>query len=130
MNYKILFLCLCLARITHLAAVEDPFVVLLEPCWNCLDDNDGSCEQFGGKWVLIGNITFKKRAAKDSLQLQQLRLHWNGPYIEILNASLYKKNFDPTKKEFLPIDEYLICDEIWNKVKQTLLLNFDAKQTL
>lgn len=110
---------------------DDAYSISMQPCWKCLDDGSpGSCKQFGGKWVLVGNITFKKRSLKDSLYLQQLTLMWHGPHINQLSASLYKKNFDPTKKEFLPIDEYLVCDGMWNKAKQALILTFDAKQTV
>ncbi len=108
----------------------DDFLITLESTWHCLDDNDGSCSLFGGKWVLVGNITFRKKSIQDSVHLQQLKLHWNGPFISSLSASLYKKNFDPTKKEFLPIDDYLICDGCWNNAKQTLVMTFDERQTL
>ncbi len=134
MKFRRLSLVTCILYVFTLIPLhvgsDDPFLISLEPCWQCLDDNNGSCAQFGGKWVLIGNITFKKRSLKDSIYLQQLRLLWTGPHIDTLSASLYKKNFDPTKKEFLPIDDYLVCDGIWNKVKQTLILTFDDKQTL
>ena len=110
--------------------IHDDFLVTLESTWHCLDDSDGSCSQFGGKWVLIGNITFRKKPVQDSIHLQQLKLHWHGPFIDALSASLYKKNFDPTKKEFLPIDDYLVCDGCWNNSKQTLVLSFDERHTL
>jgi hypothetical protein len=116
--------------VSHSNAILDDFVVTLESTWRCLDDTDGSCLQFGGKWVLIGNITFRKKSVKDSIHLNQLKLHWDGPFINALSASLYKKSFDPTKKEFLPIDDYLVCDGCWNNTKQTLILTFDERQTL
>jgi hypothetical protein len=109
---------------------HDDFVVTLESTWHCLDDNDSSCSQFGGKWMLVGNITFRKKSIQDSIHLRQLKLHWDGPFIDSLSASLYKKNFDPTKKEFLPIDDYLICDGCWNSTKQTLIMSFDERQAL
>jgi len=112
------------------STIHDDFIVTLESTWHCLDDTDGSCSQFGGKWVLVGNITFRKKSVKDSIHLHQLKLHWHGPFISTLSASLYKKNFDPTKKDFLPIDDYLVCDGCWNNTKQTLILTFDERQTL
>ena len=135
MNRTCIIGCILALGTIHLASPsdtqhKDDFAVSLESTWHCLDDSNGSCAQFGGKWVLIGNITFRKKSVKDSIHLNQLKLHWNGPFISTLSASLYKKNFDPTKKEFLPIDDYLICDGCWNNNKQTLSLNFDERQIL
>ncbi len=61
------------------------------------------------------------------LFLDTISLTWNGDYIDTLSASLYKKNLS---RNFLPIEDNLICDGIWNKKKQTLMFNFDEKETL
>ncbi len=99
--------------------------VSLEPKWQELNNDRSREEEFGGKWVLAGSIAFKKKA-KDFLSLTTLHLHWHGPQLENLAASLYKKDLD---KKFLPIQENLICDSIWNKNTQTLIFNF-KKQPL
>lgn len=125
MHYAItLFLCV-------LYVYPDKFIsITLDPLWHNLDATSNRSKQFGDKWILIGQITFKKKHSRDSIYLHRLRLSWHGPFIEHLSGSLYKKNFDPTKKEFIPIDEYLVCDGIWNKKKQTFILTFEEKQTL
>lgn len=102
------------------------FSVLIEPMWENLEHNPTRNEQFGGKWILVGSITFRKRC-KDPVCLQQIRFHWQGKEINHLIGSLYKKNPD---REFMPIQENLICDGLWNKPKQILVLNFDKKQSL
>ena len=50
-----------------------------------------------------------------------------GENIENLISSLYKK---VPNKEFLPIEDNLICDGIWNKKTQTIILPFEEKETL
>lgn len=81
---------------------------------------------FGGKWVLVGSITFKKKS-KEQLFIDTLSLSWKGQHIDHLVASLYKKNLS---RDFLPIEDNLICDGVWNKTKQSLIFNFDEKETL
>lgn len=105
--------------------LED-FNVILTPQWQDLESNAENAKQFGGKWILAGNITFKKKA-KDTVHLNRIYLQWEGSPIDNLVASLYKCEPD---KEFLPIQENLICDGLWNKAQQTLMLNFDKKETL
>ncbi|HLW73358.1 MAG TPA: hypothetical protein VKR54_04900 [Candidatus Babeliales bacterium] len=107
-------------------AAED-FNITLKPKWCNLDENCNKAAEFGGKWILVGSITFKKRC-KDPICMDTINLHWNGETIDNLIASLYKKNLD--KELFLPIEENLICDGLWNKAKQTLVLNFDEKENL
>ena len=75
---------------------------------------------------MVGSITFKKKS-KEPLFIDTLNLTWNGKHIDHLAASLYKKNLS---RDFLPIEDNLICDGVWNKTKQTLLFNFDEKETL
>jgi hypothetical protein len=117
--------------IASLFGNPNDFTISIEPSWKNLEhDDEGKSSQFGGKWILAGTITFKKKKADEAVHLHKLELHWHGAQIETLITSLYKKNFDPMKKDFLPIEDYLLCDGIWNKTKQTLLLNFESKQTL
>jgi len=106
------------------------FTISIEPSWDNLEHGNDKSSQFGGKWILAGSITFKKKKADEAVHLQTLLLHWHGISIDTLSASLYKKNFDPTRKDFLPIEDYLVCDGTWNKKKQTLVLDFNTKQTL
>lgn len=103
------------------------FNIILKSKWCDLDENCSKATEFGGKWILVGSITFKKRC-KNAVCIETINLHWNGEPLDNLIASLYKKNLD--KENFLPIEENLICDGIWNKTKQTLVLNFDEKENL
>ncbi len=100
--------------------------ITLKPKWRDLDGNSTKAAQFGGRWILVGSITFKR--CKDPICIETINLHWNGDHLDNLVASLYKKNLD--KELFIPIEENLICDGIWNKSKQTLILNFDEKESL
>lgn len=100
--------------------------VIVEPKWQNLEPNHAHACQFGGKWMLAGSITFKKKT-KDTLYLTELDLHWNGKPLDNLVGSLYDK---PLDKEFMAIEDALICDGTWNKTTQTLLLKFDKKRTL
>lgn len=119
-----------LCTMLPLVGNSNDFTISIEPSWENLEHNHEKNMQFGGKWMLAGTITFKKKKADEAVHLHKLELHWHGASIDALIASLYKKNFDPTKKEFLPIQDYLVCDGTWNKTKQTLLLNFENKHTL
>ena len=103
------------------------FNIILKSKWCDLDENCSKATDFGGKWILVGSITFKKRC-KNPICIETINLHWNGEPLDNLIASLYKKNLD--KENFLPIEENLICDGMWNKNKQTLVLNFDEKENL
>lgn len=101
------------------------FDVVLEPLWLELG-NSKKAEEFGGKWMLVGSIIFKKRI-KDPVCIGTIILRWSGDRLDNLIASLYKKNLN---KEFLPIEDNLICDGSWNKSKQLLILNFEEQESL
>lgn len=122
-RFTITFLLVTLAN-HHLSSNED-FQVLLEPKWENLQ-NSGETKEFGGKWILLGSITFKKKS-KEDVKLHKMYLKWHGQRIKDLNASLYKKTPD---KRFLPIEENLVCDSYWNPKGQTLVLNFNKKHRL
>lgn len=105
----------------------EEFNISLKPKWCDLDGNCTKATQFGGKWILAGSITFKKRC-KDPICIETINLHWNGDPLDNLIASLYRKNLE--KELFLPIEDNLVCDGAWNKTKQMLVLNFNEKENL
>jgi len=97
-----------------------------ESPWKELGLKKEPFEKTNGKPTLVAQITFKKRL-KDPVNLNSLKLRWHGPIIDHIFGSLYKK--DP-EKEFLPLQHNLVCDGVWNKAEQSLILNFDMKQKL
>lgn len=102
--------------------------ISLEPCWNNLEQKNTKKEVFGGQWVLIGSITFRKKQLKEEIKLEHIDLCWHGDKIERLNGSLYKKL--PHKK-FIPIEANLLCDGTWDMSNQHLVMDFsNRKQTL
>lgn len=101
--------------------------ILLVPRWENLEKQNMIERDLEGKWILVGSITFHKKS-KEYVKLEKLRLAWHGEQINHLSGSLYKKMPD---KQFMPIEEYLVCDGSWNKRNQQLILDFpDRKQTL
>ena len=102
------------------------FDITLTPKWSVLDGNRTKATDFGGKWILVGSITFKKRS-KDPIAIESITLQWNGDSIDNLIGSLYKKTPD---KDFLPIEDNLVCDAVWNKKKQVIIFNFDERENL
>lgn len=113
---------LSLSCITH---TED-FKLIVKPHWHNLESNSVKTQKFGGKWILAGSITFHKKA-KEQVDLTKLYLQWKGPFLDTLLASLYHKNPD---KNFMPIQDNLICDGTWCKNQQTLKLTFDKIHSL
>lgn len=105
---------------------SDDFSIIIESKWQDLEREPAKAKEFGGKLILVGSITVKKRS-KEHVALSKIYLRWKGCPIETLTGSLYKKETD---KDFHPIEEYLVCDGTWNKSKQRLLFEFDEKQTL
>lgn len=130
MKQKLYILISVITIQTSLYANTKNFNVILEPTWQDLERNAQKSKDFGGKLILVGTITFKKKESVEPVYLNHLELIWQGETIDNLISSLYKKNLDPDKKDFIPIEDYLVCDGIWNKKKQTLILNFDHKHTL
>jgi hypothetical protein len=123
---RILLACFAFSYQLICALSSENFKVRLEPTWQNLENDTHTKDVFGGKWILVGSITFKKRA-KISVALNQIHLQWYGEPLDNLMGSLYKHTHD---KAFIPIEDNLICDSVWNKTKQMLILNFDEKQTL
>lgn len=125
MKYFISFItCFCL--ISFIVASNQSFELILEPRWDDLEHNADKEKQFGSKLILIGKITFKKKAI-DEIKLNKISLLWHGQFFDSLSGSLYKKDPD---KEFFPIEENVICDSTWNKEQQLLILNFKQAQKL
>ena len=104
------------------------FTIKLEPKWDDLDKNNKS-KLFKDQWILAADIIIKK-TAPEYVSLNELHLCWhgkNGKKINELVASLYEKNSD---KNFMPIEQYLICDSTWKKSEQTLILKFEKPKML
>lgn len=102
------------------------FELTLKPEWHTLDTNPKTIEKFGGEWILAGVFDLKKRSP-DPVKMNKLVLSWHGSHLDNLSASLYKKNSD---HEFLPIQEYLICDSLWDVKNQKIIFNFDKNLVL
>lgn len=117
---------LCALSIVWVVNGFQDYAIDLQPIWQNLDSNQATTKQFGGKWILAGSITFKKRSG-ESVALHSLRLQWKGPRISSLFGTLYKKR---DGLEFLPLEENMICDGIWLPAEQALLLPFDKKIAL
>src|ERR1700733_4051398 len=82
-----------------LHGIED-FDITLKPKWNDLDPTSKKSAEFGGKWILAGSITFKKRS-KEPIYIHHINLRWKCEPIDNLISSLYKKDL---AKAFLPIE--------------------------
>jgi len=102
------------------------FDIILKSKWQELGCQGSKCADFGGKWILIGSITFKKRF-KEPIAIDEINLRWHGEKIDNLIASLYRKTLS---KEFLAIEDNLVCDGMWNPKTQTLILDFDEEEKL
>lgn len=120
-NILLLLFCFCLNPLSG-----QDYSIDLQPIWKNLEANEASAKQFGGKWILVGSITFKKRS-KENVALHSLRLQWNGAHIPSLFGTLYKK---VDGKTFLPLEENMICDGTWLPHQQALVLNFNKKISL
>lgn len=90
------------------------------PQWHSLDANKESCEQFGGAWIEAGVITLRKRT-KEPISMTHLILSWQGEELEHLIGSLYQSI---PNKDFMPIEQYLICDSHWQQSGQKLIFKF------
>lgn len=100
--------------------------VSVEPIWQEIKKSAHGTKLFGEEWILVGNITFKKKT-KEWINLSRIHMRWHGDPIDQLLGSLYRKSPD---KDFLPLQENLVCDGLWNKKEQLLVLNFDKKESL
>lgn len=118
----VIILALALNVLVH--ALEND--IILKPKWQEICNNDNKCASFGGKWVLVGSITFKRKS-KEPIFLDEIDFAWHGEKMDNLIASLYRK---PYNKDFLAIEENLVCDGIWNEKTQTLIFDFDDQEKL
>lgn len=100
--------------------------ILLDPRWVNLGKDTTDSANFGSKWVLVGVITLRK-TSKQPVILRQLTFEWLGKPISCLFGSLYKGY---PNKNFLPLEENLICDSLWDSKQQTLKCIFDEKLIL
>lgn len=126
MKLRTIFIVVCTWWNALLPSHLNDFNVILEAKWQNLEEGSPKKEDFGGQWILAGSIIFKKKA-KDTVRLSKIYLQWHGTPIDNLMASLYINDDD---KKFLPIQDNLVCDGLWNKTRQTLILNFEKKFTL
>lgn len=93
--------------------------------WKNLD----TCERdktFQARWILATKFVFKRRD-KEFIALDEIDLAWHGPMVKNLVGSLYKKEPD---RDFIPLDESLVCDGRWIESKQVLQLRFNQKEYL
>ena len=122
MKYKgILVIVLCVPTLANANCH-----VRVEPKWDNLEQTQKKEKMFGGKLMLVGSITFRKQC-KDCIKIDKLVLEWHGKQLDTLCGSLYKKY---SEKEFVPLQENLICDALWNKANQNLVLDFESQETL
>lgn len=89
--------------------------------WENLERRASTSERFGSKLILIGTLNFKKRA-HEPIALDHLDLQWHGAYIDNLSSSLYHKK---NNHKFIPLEDNLICDGMWNKQKQRITFKFN-----
>lgn len=124
MQYALAF-CTACAVLTS-KADQKPFQVELKAKWKNLDTNPKRIKQFGGKWIVVGSITFKKRSS-EILFLDEMKLSWEGEPLPNLVGSLYEKN---DLAPFLPIEKYLLSDSAWKRSSQQMVLKFHRPLTL
>src|SRR5690348_14569609 len=113
------YLILLTMMISSLQAYND-FELVVAPHWHNLEPALPTTEKFGGKWMLVGSLTFHKKA-KEQVDLNKIYLRWKGPELDSLVGSLYRKDAD---KQFIPLQNNLICDGTWCKKQQVLKLTF------
>ncbi len=104
--------------------VASDCLISMEPQWDNLCKDPDHIVRFGGKWIVIGSISFRKKI-KDPTKLEKLKFAWHGKPIDHLHGSLYKKL---PEKDFLAIEQNLVCDSSWNKARQEMTLDFHNNQ--
>lgn len=98
----------------------------IKPSWHMVNERTTITDQLGGNWVLVGVLNFKKKT-RDTIFLDQLEIIWEGDPLKSLPATLYKKQAD---KPFLPLQDYVICDGIWNAHRQEIIFKFEKPYQL
>lgn len=118
---------LLLSSSTIGAVIPTDCLISMEPRWEQLNRKNVPDQAVGGKSIVIGSITFRKKC-KQSAKLDTLTLSWHGKPIEKLSGSLYKKIPD---RPFVPLENNLVADSSWNQSKQKLHFHFNNnKQSL
>lgn len=112
--------CLLLVYINTTIPIIKECSISIEPQWQNLENNTERAQQFGGKWILAGSITFKK-TCNSPVHLNELRFVWNGIPLNQLQGSLFKAN---DSEPFKPINKNHIADSSWSKKEQSLIFKF------
>ncbi len=119
-RFSLVLLLVCTIAHSKAPHIQDCSITI-ESQWEDLENNKEKSQKFGGKWILAGTITFKKKC-NAQVNLQEIRLQWHGKHIENLTGSLFtSKDFGP----FKPLPANHIADSKWSKKTQTLMLKFD-----
>lgn len=92
----------------------------ITPQWHNLDANVERCEEFGGAWIEAGVITLRKKT-REPINMTHLILSWQGEEIDHLIGSLYQRK---PNKDFMAIEQNLICDSNWQQSGQKLIFKF------
>jgi hypothetical protein len=99
-----------------------PLEIAIKPNWQHLElKKINTKTSTDTSWILASVISFKKRI-NTSITIDKLVLSWKGDNVEKLMGSLYRKN---PGRSLITIDEFLICDGIWNKKTQQLICKFE-----
>jgi hypothetical protein len=99
---------------------QEPLELTIHKAWKSLDDTAINHETYGGNLILGGTIEVIKRS-HEPVFITKILLKWRGKKLDSLIGSLYKQ---PIDKEFLPIEEFLLCDGSWNTQDQYLIFTF------
>lgn len=111
---------------SSLKAGSSDCAIIIEPHWEDLEKTKDRSEQFGGKWILAGTITFKKKCNSHE-NLEELTLQWHGSHLDNLQGSLFIVKNPGT---FKPINENHVADGKWSKERQVLELSFNRPLSL
>lgn len=106
--------------IESIKTVSKDIELNIVPQWHNLDQNEERCEEFGGAWIEAGVITLRKKT-RESINMTHLILSWQGEELEHLIGSLYQRK---PNKDFMPIEQNLICDSNWQQSGQKLIFKF------
>lgn len=100
--------------------------LILQPLWEEIQDTKEGTIIFKGKWIRVGTITFRKKIL-NAIELNTITLHWHGPHIETLDASMY---YTEINKPFRAIDNNWISDGQWSLSSQRLTFKFKSPCSL
>lgn len=102
--------------------------IKIEPNWHYLDNDNIKTKipNANKNWIFAATIFIKKRI-EGPVVLDKLVLAWKGNCLDSLLGSLYRKK---PGRRFLPLEDYVICDSIWNKKEQKLIYKFDRPISL